>query len=146
MARTFAMQCLFNYILITMDALIVFITLIGLAINVAIIVFFFGLCNNVKAIRNLLEYRFEQTKTVLSANNSSSQSDTIFVNFCDSLTKGTLVEINGFGPCAFEGKWSGKYCFYPKKYTSLPDTPYLVKDVEPYLALPASELKNFLMI
>lgn len=130
-----------------MDSLIFFVSLVFLAINVAMIIYFFSLCKNVAEIKELLEFRLEPTKTVFSpAAPGSAQDDDKYEKFCESCRKGDLVELVGFGPCSYEGKWSGKYCFYPKRRKALPDSPFLINDAEPWLALPRTELKNYLKI
>ena len=56
------------------------------------------------------------------------------INF--NFKKGEKVTIIEYGICTFEGVWEGKYAFYPENKTNLPNSPYLVKDVEPYLLIP----------
>lgn len=130
-----------------MDKLQLLISLLYLAVSVAMVIYFFRLCKDVAEIKDLLSFRLEPTKTVLyPAGPEDVRDEAEYEKFCEACRKGDLVELVGFGPCSYEGKWSGKYCFYPKRRKALPDSPFLINDAEPYLALPRTELKNYLKI
>lgn len=51
-----------------------------------------------------------------------------------------IVVIQGYGECVYEGIYKNKHAFYPKNTENLIDSPYLVRDVEPYLLLSIDEL------
>ncbi len=55
------------------------------------------------------------------------------------------VTIAEYGTCTFEGVWEGKYAFYPDNKTDLPNSPYLVNDVEPYLLIPKNKLTSVIV-
>lgn len=124
-----------------------------------IILFFkiWNMTNNVKEIHDWLitdRYQNQITKEIdLQNPTKSSRSRSIreypgeklkIERFTNNLKKGDLVTITKFGTCRFKGIWQGKYAFYPESITDLPESPYLVNDVEPYILIPGNELGDII--
>ena len=113
--------------------------------------------NNVKEIRDwLIEDRIKKQRS--NAENPPmftphsekeyeelSEEATATKPFSGHLNKGDKVTIVEFGTCTFEGVWEGKYAFCPENKTVLPNSPYLVNDVEPYLLIPMNKLTSVII-
>lgn len=56
-----------------------------------------------------------------------------------------IVIIQGYGECVYEGIFKNKHAFYPQNTENLIDSPYLVRDVEPYLLLSVDELSTIII-
>ena len=140
-----------------MEALIAIITIIWSILGIILFFKIWGMTNNVKEIHDwLMEDRFK--KQISNGENppiftphsereyEELSEEAIATNpYRGDLKKGDKVTIAEYGTCTFEGVWEGKYAFYPENKTDLPNSPYLVNDVEPYLLIPMNKLTSVIV-
>lgn len=113
--------------------------------------------NNVKEIHDwLMEDKFKEHKA--NVDNSPSftphseselkellEAAVPTPSFNGNLKKGDKVSIVEYGTCSFEGIYQGKYAFYPENTNDLPNSPFLVNDVKPYLLIPRNKLGSVIV-
>ena len=140
-----------------MEALIAIITIIWSVLGIILFFKIWGMTNNVKEIHDwILENKYNNTShkvensqcfTAPSERGFEELSDEAVktMPFSGNLKKGDLVTIVKFGTCRSEGIWQGKYAFYPESSKELPNSPYLVNDMEPYLLIPANKLGELII-
>lgn len=140
-----------------MEALIAIITIIWSILGIILFFKIWGMTNHVKEIHDwLMEDRLKkqsssgENPTKFTPHSEKEFEDlseeaipTKSINF--NFKKGEKVTITEYGICTFEGVWEGKYAFYPENKTNLPNSPYLVKDVEPYLLIPKNKLTSVIV-
>lgn len=136
------------------EILVAILTIIWSIINIILFFKIWEMTNNVKEIHDwIIEDRFKK-QTSRYENSPKFTPNSVMVledlleetvqtkSFNKKLNKGDKVTIIGYGTCTFEGLWEGKYAFYPVNTKNLPSSPYLVRDVEPYLLIPENKLTS----
>lgn len=143
-----------------MIAIIYALICIGaLALNIVLIVKFWSMAGDVKAIRDLMETG--KAPGVLPTNNvgvspsmmsvpapapmpSRKYPTAQNVHSKDDLMKGKNYNLGTLGVCTYEGMYEGKYSFYPIGKIDRTSA-YFRDDVEPYYLIPESDLGKVLL-
>lgn len=140
-----------------MEVLIAVITVIWSILGIILFFKIWGMTNNVKDIHDwLMESKLKEQKSNEEISPSFTPHSKIDLaelseaavptpSFNGNLKKGDKVSIVEYGTCTFEGIYQGKYVFYPENNIDLPNSPFLVNDVEPYLLIPKNKLDSIIV-
>lgn len=132
----------------------VVICLAAIVLNIILIVKFWVMAEDVKAMREMMErgivrdgihshpagvpptMRNEPVPAPMPVQKIPSAQKAISK---DDLKEGHKYDLGNLGICTFEGMYEGKYGFYPVGQINR-NSPYFRDDVEPYYLIPESDL------
>lgn len=119
-----------------------------IVLNIILIVKFWGIANDVSAIREMMASGKEAER--LSARNVNDPAEVEPVPTQQlandqrripkvNLEKGKEYDLGDLGLCTYEGMYNGKHGFYPVKEINKSSI-YFHDDVDPYYLIPESDL------
>lgn len=129
--------------------ILIMISFVGqLVLDIVLIVKFFGIAADVKAIRRKMYSEIHEGFSSQNAKTPETVNLNTPLQKASSrviLTKGNSYDLGVLGICTFEGIYEGKYGFYPQGVIDR-ESIYFRDDVEPYYLIPETDLDKVISL